>query len=110
MEHVTMIRGRFSGRQIAIAYARPIKLNLGEFTGRRLAVSRVQRVALIAGAAVIAAYAALIYAAPTCRIVATTKAGDAYVLGEGDTLSEAMEAHGPLPADWREIAFPGCVR
>lgn len=115
MEHVTMIRGRFSGRTIAVAYARPI--HLGTFTGRRLQLWRIGGLAALAASAAIsiaalyaigtAAYDAL---APQCQIVATTRTGDVYILGQGDDLNAAAENQADAPADWREITFPHCYR
>ena len=117
MEHVTMIRGRFSGRQIAICYARPIKLHLGEFTGRRLWIARAALASTMALSAALsigalygigtAAYAAL---NPPCQIVATDSTGNVFILGEGDDLNEAAENQADAPADWRELSFPHCYR
>jgi len=110
MLHTTVISGRFSGRAVAIAYQRPIMPHLGTFSGRGVIRQRATRLALLGAALAIASYAALIYSGPTCRIVAETASGDSYVLGAGDTLAEAMQNHGELPAGWRTLRFPGCVR
>lgn len=43
-----------------------------------------------------------------CRIEVSTYSGDLYVVGVGDDLASAWQGVGDFPADWREIAFPGC--
>jgi len=98
MLHTTVISGRFSGRAIALAYQRPIMPHLGTFNGRGVIRQRARAVALLGAAFAVAAYAAMIYSGPTCRIVAETSSGDSYVIGSGDTLADAFHNHGPLPA------------
>lgn len=40
---------------------------------------------------------------PRCEWVVTTYSGNEYVIGRGDTCSDAWQDHGPIPEDWREI-------